>query len=314
MGSKIYIVGTGAIGKALAVFLKEENKDVILVRGSVDNQPEQKIKILVTNQDNQQFQQEIITTTISNLDRIDGIILIATKAFSNIEIAQKLKDKKGVFSIVLLQNGLNIEKAFGDFKEVYRCVLFATSQVMEHNKISFKAVMPSPIGGIKTKKTQTEEIVKQINTTEFGFRSEENIKKIVWDKVIINCVYNSICPLLETDNGIFYRNSDAKDLAREIIDECVDLAHEYGVDLDKNEIEKKLLFISQRADGQLISTYEDIRKNRKTEIDSLNLEISRLANEIGKPDLTIRTKLLGEMISIKSNIKEAEIRDKTVVH
>ena len=302
MNQNIYIVGAGAIGKALAVFMKEENKKVLLIWGSVDDEPAEKSKISVRNQDGQLFQQEVITTTFSNLSSIDGIVLIATKTFSNTEIAQKLSGKKGEFSIVLLQNGLNIEAPFQDFKEVYRCVLFSTSQILPENNISFKTVTASPVGRIANNKTQTEEIVGQINTAQFGFRSEANIEKFVWDKVIVNCAFNSICPLLETDNGIFQRNKDAMRLAREIILECVSLAKEYGISLDKSDIEEKLLFISQKADGQLISTYEDIRRNRRTEIDSLNLEIARLADNIGKPDLTAKTKLLGELISIKSDI------------
>jgi len=34
---KIYIIGAGTVGKALAVMLKSNSKKVILVRGSVDN-------------------------------------------------------------------------------------------------------------------------------------------------------------------------------------------------------------------------------------------------------------------------------------
>ena len=66
--------------------------------------------ITVTNQDNQKFQQRIMTTTFSHLTSINGIVVIATKAFANAELAGKLKNIKGDFSIVLLQNGLNIEK------------------------------------------------------------------------------------------------------------------------------------------------------------------------------------------------------------
>ncbi len=39
MMKRIYIIGSGAIGKALAVFLALENKKVTLIRGSIDNQP-----------------------------------------------------------------------------------------------------------------------------------------------------------------------------------------------------------------------------------------------------------------------------------
>lgn len=301
--NNIYIIGSGAIGKALAVFLQQENKSVVLVRGSVDNIPPTENLITVTNQDNQKFQQKITTTTFNNLTDINGIVLIATKAFANTELAKKFKYKKGDFSIILLQNGLNIEKPFENFNKVFRCVLFSTSQVTGDNSVSFKMVTASPVGNIQEKNLNPETLVNQINTPQFGFKSESNILKVIWEKVIINCAFNSICPLLETDNGIFHRNLEAEKLARTVIGECVELAGKYKVELDQKEIEERLMLISKRSDGQLISTYVDIRNNRRTEIESLNLEISRLAAKIGAPKLVSNTRLLGEMISIKSKIK-----------
>ena len=109
--TKIYIVGSGAIGKALAVFLQQENKEAVLVRGSVDNIPDTKETITVIEK-NKTFQQRITTTTFKGLQAINGLVLITVKAFANTEIAGKLKDKKGDFSIVLLQNGLHVERAF----------------------------------------------------------------------------------------------------------------------------------------------------------------------------------------------------------
>ncbi len=300
---KIYIIGSGAIGKALAVFLQHENKEVMLVRGSVNNKADEEILIKVTNQDNQKFQQKIITTTFSNLAKINGIVLITVKAFANAELAEKLKAKKGDYSIILLQNGLNIEKPFEKFNHLYRCVLFSTSQVMGENNISFKMVADSPVGNLQGKNSKLDAIIKQINTPYFGFKSEPDILKVVWEKVIINCAFNSICPLLETDNGIFHRNLEAAKLAKTIISECIQVANKSGVKLVQREIEERLILISQRADGQLISTYEDIRNKRRTEIDSLNLEISRLADEIGMSELVTNTRLLGEMIQLKSAIK-----------
>ena len=91
--TKIYIVGSGAIGKALAVFLQQENKEVVLVRGSVDNIPDTKETITVIEK-NKTFQQRITTTTFKGLQAINGLVLITVKAFANTEIAGKLKDKK----------------------------------------------------------------------------------------------------------------------------------------------------------------------------------------------------------------------------
>jgi 2-dehydropantoate 2-reductase len=305
---KIYIIGAGAIGKALAVFLQSENRDVTLIRGREDNIPAKVELITVTNGENQTFQQEITTTTFSNLSAIDGIVLVTTKAFANEMLAEKLKNKKGRFSIVLLQNGLNVEKPFEDFDQLYRCVLFSTSQIVSTNQVSFKSVTASPVGIINGTETVMNSIVGQISTVHFAFRSEFNIVKYVWDKAIINCAFNSICPLLEVDNGIFHTNPEALELAESIIGECVALADKLGIVVHSGEIKEKLLQISQRAEGQLISTYEDIRNNRRTEIESLNLEMARLADEAGVPGLVTNTRLLGEMIRIKSKIRIEQIK------
>jgi 2-dehydropantoate 2-reductase len=303
LNNKIYIIGSGAIGKALAVFLQSEKRNVQLVRGRVDNEQAHFEKITVVYNQAETLEEQISVTTLSNLLEIDGIVLVTTKSFSNDTIAKKLKEKRGDFPIIIMQNGLNIERPFEhlELKNIYRCVLFTTSQISKNGDVMFKSVAPSAIGSLQGENDEAEGLVQQINTQRFQFRSEENILNLIWEKAIINCAFNSICPLLEIDNGIFYRNAMALNLAEVIVRECLDVAKEYQIALVEKTIFEKLLLISKRAEGQLISTYEDIRNGRKTEIDSLNLEMARLAEKVGKPELVRVTKFLGEMIAIKSN-------------
>lgn len=300
--TEIYIIGSGAIGKALAVFLTQENKPVKLIRGSIDTIPDSETEITVIGQD-YTLKEKIVTTTFSKLSSINGIVLITAKTFGNIEIAKKLNALEGNFAIVLLQNGLNIERPFKNFNTVYRCVLLSTSQVTGDHEVTFKTVSASPIGNLEGKNEGLDNLIAQINTPKFRFRKESNINKYVWNKVIANCVFNTICPLLEIDNGIFHRNLNAKALAEGIVDECVSVAKLKGIVLDRDEIMENLVLISKKSDGQLISTYMDILHNRPTEIDSLNLEIAKLANEMGRPELAKTTKLLGSLIQIKSDEK-----------
>lgn len=315
--NNIFIIGTGAIGKALAVFLKLEKRNVILARGSIDNEPTRIEKITIICNGSEIIEAEIPVTTLTKLPEINGVVVVATKFFSNDMLAKKLKEKKGDFSILIMQNGLNIELPFerNDFKEIYRCVLFTTSQVLDNGQLSFKSVTSSPIGLIRGTSSIVGEIAMRLSTPRFVFRPEENISRVAWEKVVINCAFNSICPLLETDNGIFIRNKNANKLAELIMDECIDLAKEFKIDLDREAIYERFQLISKRSDGQLISTYEDIRNKRQTEIDSLNLEMARLAEKIGKPEIVKRTQLLGEMIAIKSEISQTyndQIKDLSV--
>ncbi|MDO1512379.1 2-dehydropantoate 2-reductase [Maribacter confluentis] len=299
--TEIYIIGSGAIGKALAVFLKRENKQVKIIRGSIDNIPNITTDITVVGKD-YTFKEKVVTTTFSNLSSINGIVLITTKTFGNTEIAKKLNALEGNFVIILLQNGLNIERPFKNFNKVYRCVLLSTSQVTGENEISFKTVSASPVGNLEGQNEGLDNLIREVSTPKFEFREESNISKYVWTKVIANCVFNTICPLLEIDNGIFHRDLGAKHLAEGIIEECVSLAKVKGIHLDSNEVMENLILISQKSDGQLISTYMDILNKRQTEIESLNLEIAKIADEVGHPELVKNTRILGQLILIKSNL------------
>lgn len=305
MSDHIYIVGSGAIGKALAVFLKQANRSVFLVRGSVDHIPDTN-EVICVKDTNETFRESIITTSLSNISVMKGIVLITTKAFTNETIAKKLKEKTGDFSIVLLQNGLNIERPFDYFDKVYRCVIFSTSQVIKDHEVNFKTVTASPVGIVNGNKKNLDLIVEQISTPYFRFRSESNIQKQVWIKVIANCAFNSICPLLGTDNGIFHRNTEVAKWAQIVIKECIAIAQTQGIELIENDLVENLMLISKRSDGQLISTYVDLQNKRKTEIESLNLEIVNIAKEMNMVNMVTNTRLLGELIKLKSQIKITE--------
>ncbi len=105
------------------------------------------------------------------------------------------------------------------------------------------------------------------------------------------------------DNGIFYRDQVVAEIALEIIEETVEVTKRIGLSLDAKSLMEQLLTISEKSDGQLISTLQDLKNGRETEIDSLNLEIARIAGAMTPKIAVSKTKILGELISSKSRIK-----------
>lgn len=150
-------------------------------------------------------------------------------------------------------------------------------------------------------------MVNELNTTEFPFVSHSDIKQEVWKKAIINAVFNSICSLLEIDNGIFVRDEKASPLAQEIVNECLAIAHNIGIRLSAEEIMPQIFAISKKSEGQLISTLQDINAGRETEIDYLNLEIARLGETLTPVIKARTTKALGEMVKMKSKLRNKSI-------
>lgn len=301
---KIYIIGAGAVGKALAVCLQQQGKDVELVRGHVEDGVPEKQKITLQFKDGTEIQEDIQVSTLKDHHQLDGLVVLTNKSFGNETLSKKLEEKAKNSPIVLLQNGLGVEQPFlqKGFAEVYRCVLFVTCQHTAPNTISYKPVAESPIGTISQNTSDLKTVVDNLDTPNFRFVEETDIQRIIWKKAIANCVFNSICPLLEVDNGIFHRNEEVMSMAKRVVAECALIANKKGIDLGVYELEDQVLKISRMSDGQFISTLQDINNKRETEIDTLNFEIFRMAQSMNLSSHVQETRLLGELVKWKSEL------------
>lgn len=305
---KIYIVGAGAIGMSLAVYLINSGRSVTAVRTRKNKHSWDTAKIAVENNKGATVEAPVEMVSLSRLERVhDAIIVITAKATANRLIASELKEKEATGPIVIMQNGLGVESPFiaSGFPDVYRCVLYATSQEREENCFRFRSVAASPIGAVKGDARELKDIVKQLNTSKFQFRAEDRIREETWKKTIMNAVFNSICPLLDIDNGIFYRDKEVADLAVGLVRETVEVTKRLGLDLNEKALMEQLMAISERSDGQLISTLQDLKNGNETEIEFLNLEIARIAEEMTPSMMVSKTKILGEIILNKSRIQRS---------
>lgn len=300
----VYIIGAGAIGRTLAVFLQHAGKDVVLLHWRHHENSGGYEHTTVELKTGEVVAADIMVDNVSNFSTLHGVVIICTKSYSNRQLAQKLKTLSGDSPLIILQNGLNVEAAFeeNNFPGIYRCVLFASAQYTGDNSLRFKPAAVSRVGIIKGDLSSLHRLVEQISNPYFIFEAEKNIQPVIWTKAIVNSVFNSVCPLLETDNGIFYRNEKALNIAKRIIAECTAVAALQGIHLSDEEVLERLLLISKTSEGQLISTYQDMLNKRETEIDTLNICIARIAGKLQKQGLAKETGLLGELVQIKSEI------------
>ena len=297
----IYILGSGAIGFPLAAYLAHAGKNVLAIRTSRKDIPKSRITVTVPHGTNR-ISVPVETISLANLDSLDGTIVITTKAYANSAIAGELKEKGATGPVVIMQNGVGVEKPFleAHFSSVYRGVLYITSQAASEYDFTVRPIRPSPIGIVNGDESGLEKCVDDLTTDGFPFRSEATIQREVWKKAILNSVFNSICPLLDVDNGVFVRDEETATLAREVVRECLALTDRLNITLSESELMEQIMLISKGSDGQLISTLQDIRSGRQTEIEFLNLEIARVAAAL-QPRLHLpRVELLGKMILVKS--------------
>ena len=303
----IYILGAGAIGIPLAVQLSLARRNVILVRTSTERVQDEQVELTLIASDSQDGARA--TTSVTSLNQADvthGIVVIAAKSYANAKIAAQLQAKGVDLPLVILQNGIGVERPYLDtgFSQVLRCVLYATGQREAHEPflVRFRAITSSPIGVIRGRDEVLHHCVAQLSTPDLPFHDVENVHQDVWRKGIINAVFNTICPLLEVDNGVFAREPDVMALAHEVVDECANVAAAQGVAIDRTALAAQVLRLSRGSDGQLISTLQDLRRGNPTEIDSLNMEIARIGASMTPPVAVPKTELLGRLTLMKASV------------
>ncbi|HTR41774.1 MAG TPA: 2-dehydropantoate 2-reductase [Pseudomonadales bacterium] len=300
----IYVLGCGAIGLALAAHLADSGRNVIAVRTSTDEVPAGKILITVHTGEGV-LKAHVETVSLSQLSQLSGIIVVTAKSYANKTIAAALKERVVSGPLVIMQNGIGVENLYREsgFPQIFRCVLYTTGQIISKNVVTFRPIATSPIGPVKGKPSGLKQCVETLSTRGFPFHSENDIQKHIWKKAIINSVFNTLCPLLEVDNGIFVRDAEVARLASEIIAECLLLANARNVSLSGSELMEQIMKISHGSRGVLISTLQDIENGRETEIESLNLEMARIASSMNPQINLTKTELLGRMVLAKSKLR-----------
>jgi 2-dehydropantoate 2-reductase len=113
--------------------------------------------------------------------------------------------------------------------------------------------------------------------------------------------------LLDVDNGIFDRDPRVAALAESIVDECLAVAKTQRIELARDRLLDQLMAISRASTGQAISTLQDIRRGRPTEIASLNIANADYGDKARPPVRAERTRMLGRLIELKAELRRAAI-------
>lgn len=299
--ARVYVVGCGAVGMALAACVVEAGRGAVAVRTINKEATGETIGVRLQNGADR-LTVPVETIGLSQLSRLEGVVAVTAKSYANRAIAGELGNKVVRGPLVVMQNGVGVETPFleAQLSEVHRCVLYMTSQSTPDGTLRFRAVTSSPMGIIRGTEAGLEAAVRALSTSRLPFHPEAKIQREIWKKAIINAVFNSICPLLETDNGAFVHDQAVAQLAGEVVEECLALTDRLGLGLTRDELMGQILQISRSSDGQLISTLQDLRNGRETEIEFLNLAIARIA-AAQRPRIDLpKTELLGRMTLAKA--------------
>jgi 2-dehydropantoate 2-reductase len=111
-------------------------------------------------------------------------------------------------------------------------------------------------------------------------RVANNVVEVLWQKLITNCAYNALSGVSQLTYGPMLDVAGARDVIRNVVQECSAVAHGCGVAVPEDILEKTLA-LGVRMPSQASSTAQDLARGKTTEIDYLNGYVVRKGAELG---------------------------------
>lgn len=129
---------------------------------------------------------------------------------------------------------------------------------------------------------------------------EQDIKKMVWKKMMLNVAGNSVTALTNADYRDFKSSENLQDLCRSTMSEYIKVAEAEGIILQESDIDDVIKYYVSYKGSKRTSMLEDVRNHKKTENDYLAGTICKLADKHSINVPIIKTLYL--LIKIKESL------------
>lgn len=279
---RVAVVGPGSMGMLFAAFLARVC-DVVLV-----DHREERAKLLsekgfrITGETEGHFK---LPVTIRPEGGFDAIV-VAVKAYSTEEIAQKLPYWVSDAAVLTIQNGMGNAERLSDAVGKNRLVVGVTSHganrddnnpfLLHHagcGETVLGALTPEGKEALRLFLTLFRRAGIEVSITD-------DIKAVLWKKLLVNAAINPVCALLGIKNGLLPHIEPAWRLACNLVREGDSVATLLGVATPDNIFEH-ILDVCRRTAENRCSTLQDLLKHRPTEIPFINGYIAEEAERLG---------------------------------
>ncbi len=275
---RIAVIGPGALGTFLAGTLASDNELILFGRrelemGQVEVQGQTDIK------------EKVVYTTDSSYLKNADILILCTKSYDTKgameDIHSRINDEA---YLVSFQNGLMNESIMAEYVGEDRVVGGVTSHgftLIDDGKVIHTGLGDMIIGKYpEGHDVIVDDIAAIFARAGLCTDTTENIYGYIWKKVIINAGINPITALTGLKNGRILQVPNLRWLMGMVCNESAEVARTQ-VELPGVEVTEAAEGVARATAENVSSMLQDIKNNRRTEIDCINGAIIDIGAEVG---------------------------------
>lgn len=287
---KIVMLGAGALGSTIGGTLAMGGNDVHFVdmwQEHVDLI--NKDGLHMTNEKEDWYVRVDARTTADTIGEAD-LVIVLVKSFATKQVVEQLKQTNviGKNTLVMsLQNGLGNEETIASVigsENVISGKTYVGGRLIQAGYISAgvqgKWTYIGELNGEITDRIQT--VCNVFNDAGLLCEVSDNIKGLIWDKLLINVAAGALCGITRLPYGPLYEEDYIKDVAVAAIQEGIQVAKAAGVVLKSEDPQYPWVAASEGLPGTFkTSILQSLELKRPTEIDFINGSIVEWGKKYG---------------------------------
>lgn len=287
---KIVMLGAGALGSTIGGTLAMGGNDVHFVdmwQEHVDLI--NKDGLHMTNEKEDWYVRVDARTTADTIGEAD-LVIVLVKSFATKQAVEQLKQTNviGKNTLVMsLQNGLGNEETIASVigsENVISGKTYVGGRLIQAGYISAgvqgKWTYIGELNGEITDRIQT--VCNVFNDAGLLCEVSDNIKGLIWDKLLINVAAGALCGITRLPYGPLYEEDYIKDVAVAAIQEGIQVAKAAGVVLKSEDPQYPWVAASEGVPGTFkTSILQSLELKRPTEIDFINGSIVEWGKKYG---------------------------------
>lgn len=228
-----------------------------------------------------------IQAVTGKISRTPDAVLVCVKSNETQTVSEGLKAWLGPEArVVTLQNGLGnleiLEQAFGK-DQVLGGVTAEGATLLGPGHIRHAGQGETIIGPQGPPEGPVAKIVSAFNEAGFETRTVDNVKDLIWGKLIINVGINALTAITRLKNGRLPDIEVTKTVMDQAVREAVAVVNKKGISLPYPDPIERVREVCRATAGNIASMLQDVLKQRITEVAFINGAIVREGEALGIP-------------------------------
>jgi 2-dehydropantoate 2-reductase len=283
---KFLIVGPGAMGCLFAARLSKAGFDVTLLDYIAERAKQiNEQGVLVEGVTGEYVVK--LPTVAGDVASSPDLVLICVKSYKTRQASETIKAWLPADAVVVtLQNGVGnleiLEHVFGK-ERILGGVTSEGATLLGPGKIRHAGQGETIIGPGGDPNGPAENLVSAFGQAGFKTKSVDNVRDLIWGKLIINVGINALTAITRLKNGRLPEVPGTRLVLKEAVKEAVAVAAAKNIQLPYPDPLGRVMQVCEATAGNMASMLQDVLKEKETEVDAINGAIVREGEALGVP-------------------------------